>query len=322
MRKLILEAHLSPGDIVMLTAAVRDLHMSHPDEFITDVRTPAEQLWEHNPYLTPLQPQDEGVEVIECEYPLIHRSNEGQYHFIHGYRKFLEDRLGVPIEPTKFKGDIHVSSTEKSWFSQVREITGKDLRFWLIASGGKADYTCKWPDPYKLQEVVDHFQGRIQFVQVGEKHHHHPKLDHVIDLVGKTDLRQLVRLVYHSDGAICPVTFLMHLAAAVETRPGRPPNRPCVVIAGGREPAQWEAYPHHQYLHTNGCLPCCDNGGCWKSRVSPLGDGDEKDAPGSLCIRPVRTPQNLVIPKCLDMIGTEDITRAVEKCLAWEDRSV
>jgi hypothetical protein len=63
----------------------------------------------------------------------------------------------------------------------------------------------------------------------------------------------------------------MHLAAAVEVPPGMPKNRPCVVVAGGREPPHWEAYPHHQFLHRAGSLLCCDDGGCWKSRVRPLG---------------------------------------------------
>lgn len=303
----------------MLTAAVRDLHKSHAGKYLTDVRTTASQLWENNPYITPLSDDDKDVQIIECEYPLIHQSNEGQYHFIHGYRKFLEQILGIAIKPTKFGGDIHISALEKSWYSQVEEITGENTRFWIVVSGGKLDYTCKWLDPGKLQRVVDHFNGRLQFVQVGEKDHHHPRLDNVIDLVGKTDIRQLVRLVYHADGVICPVTLLMHLAAAGETKQGRPANRPCVVIAGGREPPQWEAYPYHQYLHTNGCLPCCDNGGCWKSRVVSIGDGDEKDKSQNLCIEPVRTAPNIAIPKCIDMIAAADIIRAVEKYLEWDN---
>jgi hypothetical protein len=49
MRKLILSSFQSAGDIVMLTAAVRDLHRSHPGEFLTDVRTPFPQLWSYYP---------------------------------------------------------------------------------------------------------------------------------------------------------------------------------------------------------------------------------------------------------------------------------
>jgi ADP-heptose:LPS heptosyltransferase len=152
------------------------------------------------------------------------------------------------------------------------------------AAGGKTDFTIKWWDSRRFQQVVQHFANRILFVQVGEKNHHHPKLNGVVDLRGKTDLRQLVRLVHHAEGVVCPVTLLMHLAAAVETTPGAPKNRACVVVAGGREPAQWEAYPHHQFIHTNGALRCCDSGGCWRARTVPLGDGDEKDQPEHLCL--------------------------------------
>lgn len=290
----------------MLTAAVRDLHRCYPGQFLTDVRTPCPQLWENNPYLTSLWEGEPDVEVIDCHYPLIHRSNEAPYHFLHGFIDFLNERLSLQIRPTRFCGDIHVSPLEKSWMSQVHEITGEDTRFWIVVSGGKYDFTAKWWDPARYQQVVDHFRGELRFVQVGERDHHHPPLDGVIDLRGQTDLRQLVRLVYHADGVLCPVTLLMHLAAAVEMKRTPPLNRPCVVVAGGREPPHWEAYPHHQFIHTVGALPCCDNGGCWKSRVHPLGDGDEKDRPENLCVFPVGP-----LPRCMDMITADEVIRRI-----------
>ncbi|MFT5466117.1 MAG: ADP-heptose:LPS heptosyltransferase [Verrucomicrobiales bacterium] len=61
-KKLILRNHQSPGDIVMLTAAVRDLHAHYPGQFLTDVRTPCPALWEHNPYLTPIADDDPEAE--------------------------------------------------------------------------------------------------------------------------------------------------------------------------------------------------------------------------------------------------------------------
>lgn len=64
MRRLILKSFQSPGDVVMLTAAVRDLHLAHPGKFQTDVRTSAEALWQHNPYLVPLKEGEQGVESI------------------------------------------------------------------------------------------------------------------------------------------------------------------------------------------------------------------------------------------------------------------
>jgi ADP-heptose:LPS heptosyltransferase len=312
-RKLILRNFQSPGDVIMLTAAVRDLHLCHPGRFQTDVRTPCQALWENNPYVTPLEEADPEVAVIDCGYPLIHRSNHAPYHFIHGFTSFLSERLGLRIEPTLFRGDIHISDLEKSWISQVHEITGKDTPFWIVTAGGKYDFTIKWWESRRYQQVVDHFQNVIQFVQVGEGGHYHPPLEGVIDLRGKTNLRQLVRLVYHSHGALGPVNLLMHLAAAVEVRVGRPKNRPCVVIAGGREPTHWEAYPHHQFIHTVGALPCCDDGGCWKSRTVPLGDGDEKDRPENLCVDVVDG-----LPHCMSMITVDDVIRRISLYLADE----
>ncbi len=309
IRRLILKNTMSPGDIVMLTAAVRDLHRAYPGEFQTDVRTSCDALWENNPFITKLCDDDPCVHTIEMHYPLIHHSNQRPYHFIHGFVHYLERQLKRHIPITAFKGDIHLSALEKSWMSQIEE-TGFHGRFWIMMAGGKYDYTTKWWNPAGFQKVVDHFQGRIQFVQCGEASHWHPPLDGVINLVGKTDTRQFVRLMYHADGVVCPVTFAMHLAAAVDTRPGMAKNRACVVLAGGREPTQWEAYPHHQFINLNGTLMCCDNGGCWKSRCQRVGDGDAKD--NELCLYPVQVADDLQIPRCMDMIRPNDVIRRIE----------
>ncbi|HYG35797.1 MAG TPA: glycosyltransferase family 9 protein, partial [Clostridia bacterium] len=270
MKKLILKCGFSPGDLVMLTAAVRDLHSWYPGQYQTDVRTACPELWENNPHLTPLADDDPEAELIDCSYPLIDHCNKTPYHCLHGFIEFLNDKLGLKIKPTAFKGDLHLSAQEKAWFSQVHEVTREDTPFWIVAAGGKYDVTIKWWHTERYQQVVDHFRSRILFVQVGAYGHYHPRLQGVIDLRGRTNLRELIRLVYHAQGVVCSVTALMHLAAAVETKPGRPANRPCVVIAGGREPAHWEAYPDHQFIHTNGALPCCTAGGCWKDRTIRL----------------------------------------------------
>ena len=291
----------------MLTAAVRDLHLCYPGRFATDVRTPCQELWLNNSYLTPLSETDAEVRLVDCHYPLIHQSNQRPFHFIHAFIAYLNEQLGLNIQPTVFRGDIHLSDEERSWNSQVQQICGDDRPYWIVASGGKFDFTNKWWEIARYQEVVDQLQEKILFVQVGQPDHHHPALRGVIDLRGCTGLRHLIRLVYHAQGVLCPVTSLMHLAAAVPTRPDRPAARACVVVAGGREPTHWEAYPHHQFIHTIGALPCCQTGGCWKSRVLPLGDGDEKDLPENLCLNVAGT-----LPKCMDMITAEEVIRRIE----------
>lgn len=314
MRRLILHSFQSPGDVVMLTAAMRDLHAAAPGQFLTDVRTSADALFENNPRITRLQEGASGVESIDMHYPLVHQSNQRPYHFLHGYAQYLEERLGLRIPVTRFAGDIHLNNAEKQLPPPGKE-RGIPEHFWIIIAGGKNDFTAKWWNPVSYQKVVDHFRGRLQFVQCGEAAHWHPPLTGVIDLLGKTNIREFVRLMYHADGVVCPVTFAMHLAAAVETKPGRPRVRPCVVIAGGREPKHWEAYPQHQFLDTIGMLPCCAEGGCWKSRCQLVGDGDPKDH-HDVCVSPVQVRSDLRIAKCMDMITPEDVIRRIEMYLA------
>jgi ADP-heptose:LPS heptosyltransferase len=307
MQKLILSNFQAPGDIVMLTAAIRDLHISYPKQFVTDVRTACPQLWENNPYITRLDDKEITTKKILCHYPLIHKSNELPYHFIHGFSDYLNKKLNLQIRPAAFKGDIHLSKEEEQGKSQVHEIAGIDIPFWIVVSGGKTDFTAKWWSSERYQSVVDHFRGRICFVQIGEKGHHHPPLNGVIDLRGKTNLRELVKLVYHAQGVITPVSLPMHLAAAVKTKAGAAKQRACVVVAGGREPVHWEEYPGHQFIHTIGALSCCETGGCWKSRVKPLYDGSGNDRPQSLCVDVVNN-----LPRCLDMITPEEVIKRVE----------
>ncbi len=305
-RKLLLQCNLSPGDVVVLSAAVRDLHLAHPGKFLTDVRTACPAIWENNPYVTPLHESDPDVQVVECKYPLIHQSNQVPLHFIHGYRMHLAETLNIPIPPTAFRGDIHLAPVERSWMSQVEEVLGLGSNFWIIVAGGKRDFTIKWWHPERWQGVVDTLEGEIQFVQIGSIEHEHPPLKGVIDFRGKTDLRQLIRLVHHASGVLSPVTLAMHLAAAVPVRTGRRPLRPCVVVAGSREPAHWEAYPGHRFLENIGSLDCCGGGACWKSRTSPLGDGEEHDEEHRLC-----TDVAGDLPRCMDMISVEDVVQAI-----------
>jgi ADP-heptose:LPS heptosyltransferase len=313
MEKWILENWLSPGDVVMLTAAVRDLHRTYPGRFLTDVRTACPSLWQHNPHLTPLKPKTRGVRSLVCHYPLIHTSNTAPYHFIHGFIEYLNRELGLQIRPTEFRGDIHLSQQEQQSPGPVEQRLGTPRAYWLIAAGGKYDYTVKWWHRRRWQQVVHHFRDRLLFVQVGEKGHYHPPLEGVLDFRGKTSLRDLIRLMHHADGVLCPVTLHMHLAAAVPLPAGRKRLRHCVVVAGGREPAHWEQYPGHHFLHTIGQLDCCATGGCWKARTVALGDGSPLDKPESLCRHVTRQG----MPKCMEMISVRRVCELIQNCISW-----
>lgn len=313
MRKIIFENKLSPGDAVMMTAAIRDLHLSYPNQFITDVRTCCSDIWLNNPYITKLDENDNDVEVIKTGYTNnINQSNQGAYHFVHGYRQDFEEKLNIPIKQTSHFGNIYLSNEEKNKISLVHQyFTGWDTPFWIIISGGKQDYTTKhWIHEY-AQEVVDYFYGKIQFVQVGTSNHYHPPLKRVINLIDATNLRELIHLIYHCDGLITPITFAMHCASAIPNKPNKPRHKPTVVTAGGREPNHWIALPNQQFIHTCGIYDCNQHGGCWKARTTKLNDNLKHD--NSLCQNTI-TFNNRQVQKCMyEGVTPLDVIRAIEK---------
>lgn len=295
-RKIVLKNHLSPGDVLAMSAAVHSLHKAHPGKFVVAADTSAPALWEHSPDVVPA---GDGFETIQTHYPLVNECNQRAVHFLQGYCDFLEGALGVRVPLLTNRPHVWLSAAEKAWQNQVSEHVGYKGRFWLVCSGTKQDYTAKGWGASNYQRVVDLLRGRVTFVQVGAAEHLHPPLKGVVNLVGKTDLRQLVRLVHHADGALCGVTLLHHLAAALE--------KPSCVVMGGREPVQWNSYPRCQLFHTVGSLPCCRSGGCWKSRVVKLEDGEGHD--GSLCECPVMGDEP--IPRCMALIDPREVAEKI-----------
>lgn len=311
--RIILRNYQSPGDIVMLAYGIKALHEQYTDKYIIGVDTSCNAIFEGNPHICHTLKNDPSARVIQAEYNTIHQSNQRSYAFINSFIYDLQEKLNIRLLPTEWQGAIFIREEEKCWYSTIYEILGKDVPFWIVDAGHKLDFTAKAWEYDRFQQIIDHFP-EITFVQIGAKEHKHPELTgkNLINLVGKTDLRQLIRLVYNAFGVITPVSLPMHLAYAIPPHPRfNRKSRACVVIAGGREPNHWQQGPNQHYLHTCGMLDCCDYGGCWKSRIVPLGDGDSKDK--ELCLHPVKTKSGQIIPKCLDMISVEDVCRIIEK---------
>ncbi len=305
-RRLLLSVRQSPGDVLAATQAIESLHLTYPGEFLTGyVGTAPELLW-HNPRIVELGGVDSSgaaVEAIELHYPAVHESDRRGITFGGAYCEALAAAIGRPVPLRVNRPQLYLSEQETGWLDQVAEqLGGRQVPFWLVNAGVKTDYPTKgWPVEH-FQRLVELTAGRVQWVQVGAAEHAHPKLRGVLDLVGQTDLRQLVRLAWHCRGAVGGVSFLMHLAAAWQ--------KPYVALAGGREPVAWNAYPTGHYLHAIGSLDCCRAAACWKSRVVPLGDGDAKDS--DLCTQPIVGLQRPAA-RCLALISPAEVAAIVER---------
>ncbi len=323
-RRFILAHHRSPGDLVCLTALMRDLHLAYPGEFETDFNTTVQPVWDNNPYVTRLWNHNDkspqittpDTRLIACQYGKgIREQNNETIHFCAYFHRDFHRQTGINVPVTAPHGDLHLSATEKA----TPPVHG---RYWLILTGGKSDFTIKvWHSRY-FQEVADRLGDvGLGVVQTGAAHtgHWHPKLtgSHVIDLCGWGKFREFVQQIYHAEGVICGVTAAMHIAAAL--------HKPCVVIAGGREAWWWEAYVNqnkgfgvrasgkhpmpHRFLHTIGLLDCCSHHGCWRNKVVPLGSDKQ------ICTYPIITPE-MPVAKCMQMITPEHVMAAVQSYYA------
>jgi hypothetical protein len=344
VRKVLFVNYDGLTDALMLTATVRDLQMYSFGGYQVDVHTLGMPIWDFNPHLTRLDWRsvpwdgeselaaneygfaDQGtkivcydteIQVVVCSkrghFPASDRlKNINAYHQIHALGHDIANKLGLtaPVPIGEMRGVITISDIERGWVSQIEEAKNFN-NFWIIVTGGPAAQSAEWWDVQRYQRIVDEFKGKITFVQCGLEGDHHPRLNGVIDLVGKTDLRQVIRLMYHAAGYVGAPGFLMHLAAATPVRPfernGRPrPNsRAAIVISGGREAYQWFAYEGQHVLHVNGALPCCEVGGCGKTRCE-VPHRLERN-PEQLCEMPVQIGRGVVIPKCLDMITARTV---------------
>ncbi len=298
---LLLKTDQCPGDAVVMTAAIYSLHKAHPGKYITAVESPYPEVFKYNPdvheynnFKTGEVSDDKLNEVfkpLQMHYPAIHQSNERGIHFMQGFTEHLGNALSINVPL--------LTNRPRLYFPNTDEFIPQG-NYWVICSGGKQDLTNKLWGHDNYQQVISSIKNKVQFVQVGDKLMDHPHLDFTEWMVGKTNLRELFDLVRQSRGVVCGVSLLMHVAAALE--------KPCIVIAGGREPVTWNAYPYQHYLHTVGALPCTtfkgDKGACWRSRVLPLGDGTILDK--DTCQRPIEG-----IPECMRMIKPESVVELV-----------
>jgi FkbM family methyltransferase len=301
-RNVQIRCSYSFGDIVALTGAVRELQLQYPHKFKIDVKTSYPELWQFNPHI---EEHAAPEIIIDCDYVPIDRTGKRGWHYVEAYLDLINCKLGTSARMNDIRGDVYLSAQEKDWYSEIYNYMGEEIPFWIVCSGGKFDIPIKWWDHARYQQVVDHFRGRIQFVQIGAWGNHHPRLKGTIDLRGRTKIRDLIHLVYYSQGVFCGVTALMHLAAAVPTE--HQFAREGIIIGGLREPAAWEAYPGHRYFVPKGKYDCQH---CWKQRYFEIPDrGGNSDAK-LFCSR----IQN-ELPACMDAISGEAVIECIEKVL-------
>ena len=248
----------APGDNLVMTTALRELHLQYPNKFKTAVFTYYPEIYNNNPFVDNTN-DITGYREIKLDYvPYLRKAHLTGKHFTSAFIDLFNEHLGLRIQNECIYPDIFLSDEEKS--IRILDKFKIEEPYWIINAGFKNDIPLKaYPESYWQKIVNLANDNGIKLIQVGSKMHNHPYPNNVQSLVGQTeDLRDYFSLVYHSIGGIGGISLQMHVAAAF--------RKPYIVLAGGREDKNWEAYPNHQFFHTVGMLDCCLNGGCWKSQ--------------------------------------------------------
>ena len=315
MQPYVIHNRWALGDTVAMSALIRDLNLAYPGKYRISMAGSYSSYWRYFPYVYPLDPKL-NAPVVQMEYDDgIRESVSGtKQHFVTFFHKKWKQRTGIEVPVLYPKGEIFLGPNKDEKFL--------DGRYWIVVAGGKLDMTAKWWLPSRFQGVVDTLaKYGINCVQAGAAftRNVHPVLNNVKYMVGATDdIIDLFRLVYHAEGVICGITSFMHIAAVFD--------KPCVVLAGGREEWWWEGYSNHgqfpntcapvrvphKYLHTIGQMDCCKTAGCWKKRTVPIDQTDLTSAKAKmqLCVYPVRTEEQPV-PECLNRITVDHVVEKV-----------
>ena len=121
--KLLLRNQQAPGDVLMLTAAVRDLHRAHPRKFQTAVDTACEELWENNPW-------NPGTRYVMSRIPF--------------------DQGAVTLTPPEARalvrqGGFQVVRTDSLFFfpRQLKWLRWMEPHLWRLPLGGQYQVLCR-----------------------------------------------------------------------------------------------------------------------------------------------------------------------------------
>ena len=109
MEPVVIRNTQSPGDVIVLMAALRDISATYPGRFRFGVDTIERSVWAHNPNID--QSLRAGKKII-AKYPLVHRSNQQKVHFMWGFLDYLNQQLRIDAKLLDFRPALYLSPQE------------------------------------------------------------------------------------------------------------------------------------------------------------------------------------------------------------------
>lgn len=245
--------HNHLGDTFLSTALIRDLKEQMPDIQI-DFLSNYQPVFENNPNITK---HGDLKNIVKLEYHPFSQRNASGGNLFNGWRESFEIFSGLKIHPGPDEIDVYYKGYEKERLF--------DEDYIVINAGNQSCSTIK-TYPF-WQEIVNDLKGDIKIIQIGgsEKRDRHVSIDGAVNLIGKTTIRDLMRIVRDARAVISPPSAVSILATQKDFRGIN------VIINGTREPNMLTQYKNSLHFGNVCCKNFDKKNGCMKFYVdNPL----------------------------------------------------
>lgn len=245
----------SLGDNLLLTVLTRELH--HRGFKKVWIKSNHAELFLNNPFVKLVLPYQAllsttilklfRVKIIRPQYTSYYPDEDRdvipQKHIVLKMADSLSIRGGVEIKP------IFELTTDEI---ESGKYAAKQIVISASGSGAIVPMSNKEWLHERYQQIIDRFSQDHTFIQLGSGSD--PAFDNVIDMRGKTSIRQSAAILKNSVLLLSQVGFLMHLARAVDCR--------AVIIYGGREKPDQSGYACFENIYSS--IPCSP---CWLHNI-------------------------------------------------------
>jgi hypothetical protein len=240
----------SLGDNLLLTVLSRELYGRRNKNIW--VKSNQQQLFEHNPNIKLILPfgallsgmllKAFNVKTVFPKYTVYHPETDGdeipEKHIILKMADDLQLKGKIDLKPVLI---LTANELEAAQWAKNHIVITTSGSAALFPMGNK-----EW-DIKKYQQVVDLLCQTHKFIQLGSQTD--APLKNVIDLRGKTTIRQTAAILSNAALLVSHVGFMMHLARAVDCR--------SVIIYGGRERPDQSGYISFKNVYSAvECSPC------------------------------------------------------------------
>lgn len=244
---LILQTETALGDTLVTTNFFKDFHNQYPnykiyykvDSNVPYVVNQKIEIFKNNPNVKIFNgEQIDKIIKYNCG-KFLEDSKKSNNIMNHSLYEIFKEETGINVKQNTFYTDVYLTNEEQSDSILNRFNIPKNKPICLICAGyHPLINTVKYIGTKKLQHIVNELHEKITFVQIGDTGNGYKQniLNHTINLINKTNIRDLFSLAYQSRFIITGLHALL-IIASINSKI----QRDIYVFQGCRENLFWHS---------------------------------------------------------------------------------